>query len=66
VLAEVRLGPKERAVLLKVGATQLLVGVGPGRVNVLHVLAEPITASTPANEERPNFRTLLLRSLGKP
>ena len=31
VLADVRLGPKERAVLLKVGTTQILIGVAPGR-----------------------------------
>src|SRR5580692_11598233 len=32
VVAELRLGPKERAVLLQVGGTQLLVGVAPGRI----------------------------------
>jgi flagellar protein FliO/FliZ len=68
VLAEVRLGPKERAVLVKVGSAQLLVGVGQGQVNTLHVLAEPVEiASRDAREppERPSFRALLLRSLGK-
>src|SRR5579863_2489039 len=42
VLAEVPLGPKERAVLIKVGAEQILVGVAPGRVSALHVLREPV------------------------
>lgn len=69
VLAEVRLGPKERAVLLKVGTTQLLVGVAPGRVNTLHVLAEPVVPSAPGvptgAAALPSFRALLLRSLGK-
>jgi len=68
VLADVPLGQKERAVLLKVGQTQILVGVAPGRVNALHVLAEPIDLTRPAEatpDGRPSFRALMLRSLGK-
>ena len=68
VLAEVRLGPKERAVLIKVGTTQLLLGVAPGRVNALHVLTEPVQTrpAVPGEAElRPSFRSLLLKSLGK-
>ena len=68
VLAEVRLGPKERAVLIRVGTTQLLVGVAPGRVNTLHVLTEPVQ-STPGDDPseiaRPSFRALLMKSLGR-
>jgi len=68
VLAEIRLGPKERAVLLKVGTTQLLLGVAPGHISALHVLAEPVettpaVAGTPP--ERPSFSQLLMKSLGK-
>jgi flagellar protein FliO/FliZ len=68
VLAEIPLGPKERAVLIKVGAEQILVGVAPGRVNALHVLREPVevpkapTATAPAAA---SFSALLKRSLGK-
>ena len=68
VLAEVPLGPKERAVLLKVGTEQILIGVAPGRVSALHVLREPVelakaaAATTPAS---PSFSALLKRSLGK-
>ena len=67
LLAEVPLGPKERAVLLKVGATQLLVGVAPGRVNTLHVLTEPLELTKPDAVETsgPAFRKILMRSLGK-
>ena len=68
VLAEIPLGQKERAVLLKVGQTQILVGVAPGRVNTLHVLSEPIDLTRPAtaaDDSRPSFRALMLRSLGK-
>jgi flagellar protein FliO/FliZ len=69
VLAEVPLGPKERAVLIRVGKTQLLVGVTPQSVNALHVLEEPVSIEPPPVDatlgERPSFRTLLMRSLGK-
>ncbi len=39
IIGGVSLGPRERAVLLSVGQTRLLVGVAPGRVQTLHVLA---------------------------
>ena len=68
VLAEVPLGPKERAVLLKVGAEQVLIGVAPGRVSALHVLREPVEISKPATATAPaaaSFGALLKRSLGK-
>ncbi|MGH8299802.1 MAG: flagellar biosynthetic protein FliO [Steroidobacteraceae bacterium] len=67
VLADVPIGPKERAVLLKVGAEQVLIGVAPGRVSALHVLREPVeipkaAATSPAAA---SFGALLKRSLGK-
>jgi flagellar protein FliO/FliZ len=69
ILADVHLGQKERAVLLKVGQTQILLGVAPGSVNTLHVLTEPLDlakASAPASPDANNsFRALLMRSLGK-
>jgi flagellar protein FliO/FliZ len=68
VLAEIPLGQKERAVLLKVGQAQILVGVTPGQVNTLHVLTEPIDLSKlPAGpaDGRPSFKALMMRSLGK-
>ena len=37
VIGGTSLGPRERAVLLQVGHTRLLVGVAPGRVQTLHV-----------------------------
>ena len=69
VLANVQLGQKERAVLLKVGTTQILIGVAPGQVNTLHVLTEPLELTKPpaGPREDPATRSarLLLRSLGK-
>lgn len=69
VIAEVRLGTKERAVLLQVGSTQLLLGVAPGQVSALHVLTDPV-ATDPARGAGPAaaspFLALLRKSLGKP
>jgi flagellar protein FliO/FliZ len=68
VIADLPLGPKERAVLVRVGKAQLLIGVAPGRVTTLHVLEEPveIAAATEATgEARPTFQSLLMKSLGK-
>jgi len=68
VLADVPLGPKERAVLLKVGTEQILIGVAPGRVSALHVLREPVEVTkvpTPSIPDANSFRALLKRSLGK-
>ena len=75
VIADVGLGPKERAVLVQVGSKQLLLGVAPGRVSTLHVLDEPVSAVVPralGNEPdgsagvpmTPDFKAILKRSLG--
>jgi flagellar protein FliO/FliZ len=70
ILADVPLGQKERAVLLKVGNQQILLGVAPGRVSTLHVLPEPLelakpTAGSSNDPSGPTFRNILMRSLGK-
>jgi flagellar protein FliO/FliZ len=68
VIADLPVGQKERAVLVRVGNTQILLGVAPGRVNTLHVLTEPVVTAPPADPnspERPTFRSLLMKSLGK-
>lgn len=42
VLAEVAVGPKERVVLVKVGDSQALVGVGATGISSLQLLAVPV------------------------
>lgn len=70
VVTSVALGAKERAVLVQLGKQQLLLGVAPGRVSTLHVLAEPVTTEGPGTQgpttgaESPNFKSILRRSLG--
>jgi flagellar biosynthetic protein FliO len=74
VIAELPLSQKERAVLVRVGNQQVLLGVAPGRVNTLHVLTDPVDLTPPSSGtsvnagvggERPNFKALLMKSLGK-
>lgn len=42
VVASVALGPRDRAVVVDVGGTQLLLGVGQGGVRALHTLDAPL------------------------
>jgi flagellar protein FliO/FliZ len=74
IVADVSVGPKERAVLVQVGGKQLLLGVAPGRVTTLHVLDQPVASETPRSTadgpsvpgamQRPDFKSILKRSLG--
>jgi|SRR5436190_8242151 len=69
VLADRSVGPKERCVLLRVGDTDILVGVAPGAVSTLHVFAAGANTeappAAPAKAQLPNFKDLLMRSLGR-
>ena len=73
VLAEVRLGAKERAVLLRVGNEQVLLGVSAGSVTALHAAPygttsnDGTTAAVPPSEppSKPSFQSLLMKSLGR-
>jgi flagellar protein FliO/FliZ len=76
VVANLSLGPKERAVLIQVGQQQLLVGVAPGQVTTLHVLTENVSTEAPTELKGPvnapatptvpadAFKAILKRSLG--
>ena len=77
VMGRLSLGARERAVLIRVGERQLLIGVAPGNVRTLHVFDEPLlprelTSAGQASGQigsagaaRPSFKALLLKSLGK-
>jgi flagellar protein FliO/FliZ len=70
VLSDRAVGPKERCLLVRVGETDILLGIAAGSVRALHVFpaganteappAPPVTAP-----KLPNFKDLLMRSLGK-
>ena len=53
VIAALPLGPREKAVLLKVGDQQLLLGVTPQNVNLLTTLEQPLDLN--AGQQTPQF-----------
>ena len=68
VIGQLPLGARERAVLIRVGERQLLLGVAPGSVRTLHVFDDmPIAREATAEgaAARPSFKAILLKSLGK-
>jgi flagellar protein FliO/FliZ len=69
LLSQVSLGAKERAVIVRVGNTRLLLGVASGQVSLLHTLpADAPLNEVPAGIEaatRPSFSALLKKSLGR-
>jgi flagellar protein FliO/FliZ len=72
VLAQLSLGTRERAVLVRVAGQDLLLGVAAGSVRTLHAFTVPVetaTATPAATPAKPDFastfRDVLRRSLGK-
>jgi flagellar protein FliO/FliZ len=68
VLAQVSLGSKERAVIVRVGDARLLLGVASGQVSLLQALPEAANAGLPPStnsNQRPSFAALLKKSLGR-
>lgn len=49
ILGGLSMGTRERVVLIQVGKQQLLLGVAPGRVQTLHVLADPVSEDIGSN-----------------
>ncbi|WP_238375923.1 flagellar biosynthetic protein FliO [Ectothiorhodospira magna] len=65
VLGAVSLGARERMVLVQAGKTQLLLGVAPGRVQTLHVMAEPIESGTGTAPTTGAFAQRLRQAMGR-
>jgi flagellar protein FliO/FliZ len=72
IVSQVSLGARERAVVIRVAGRDLLLGVAPGNVRTLLVI-EPtgeqsavlVDTSVAESGNRPSFRELLRRSLGR-
>ncbi len=64
VIGGLSMGPRERVVLIQVGKQQLLLGVAPGRVQMLHVLDEPVP-ETSHTSDKAKFAEQLGKALGK-
>jgi flagellar protein FliO/FliZ len=70
VLSSQPLGVKESAVLVRVGDTDILIGVAQGSVRPLHVFPQGANTEAPPQIESsdgkaPSFKDMLMRSLGK-
>ncbi len=64
ILASQALGPRDRLLLVQVGEEQILLGLAPGRITPLHVMAKPL----PLAEGEPvsgAFGQQLMSLLGK-
>lgn len=64
-LAGVLVGQKERVVLVQVGERQLLIGVAPGQINLLHVIEKGEEVTIAAEQPLSPFAEKLKRSLGR-
>ena len=71
VVGSLTLGPRDRVVVVDVGGTQLLLGVGQNGMTTLHTLTEPLPVAQPSqgtpslqNLATP-FAQLLAKHLGK-
>ena len=67
VVSQVALGARERAVIVRVGHQHLLLGVAPGRVNLLQQLPEGAVQPPAPDAAAPkaDFAALLRRRLGR-
>jgi flagellar protein FliO/FliZ len=63
VIAGLPLGARERAVLVQVGNQQILLGVAPGRVQMLHVLESPVAATSIPSNANESFAVRLAVAL---
>jgi len=64
LVASQALGPRDRLLLVQVGREQVLLGISPGRITPLHVLAEPVLVAD-AEPASPEFAQRLMELLGK-
>ncbi len=63
ILGGISLGQRERAVVVQVGETQLLLGVAPGRVQTLHVLDRPLPPPEAGKVDGASFASRLAELL---
>jgi len=63
IVGSLALGPRDRLVVVEVGETQLLLGVGAGGTRTLHTLDQPLPPA--AAKSSPAFAQLLAQHFGK-
>ncbi|WP_394808011.1 flagellar biosynthetic protein FliO [Nitrosomonas sp.] len=68
VVAATGVGQRERVIVVEIDNTWLVLGVAPGRVNMLHTMNKPLTdtaSTTPDNPPVETFATQLNQSIKK-
>lgn len=65
VVGGVMVGPRERVVVVEIGETWLLVGVGGGQVSPLHHMPKPASFEMPPADSTPGFAEKLRDFLPK-
>lgn len=64
VVAAISVGPRERVVVIEVAGEQMLLGVAPGQVNLLHRFEQPVIAAG-SDDFASKIRQLMQQGLGK-
>lgn len=64
VVTAISVGPRERVVLIEIAGEQMLLGVAPGRVNLLHRFEQPVVAAS-NDDFASKIRQVMQQGLGK-
>lgn len=64
IIAGLNLGTRDRIILLQIGEEQILLGLSPGRIEKLHVLANPVDCET-EEPRTPVFAQKLNQLMGR-
>lgn len=64
VVTALSVGPRERVVLIEIAGEQMLLGVAPGRVNLLHRFEQPVVAAS-SDDFASKIRQVMQQGLGK-
>lgn len=64
IVAGISVGPRERVVLIEIAGEQILLGVAPGRVNLLHRFEQPVIAASD-DDFASKIRQVMQQGLGK-
>lgn len=64
VVTAISVGTRERVVLIEIAGEQMLLGVAPGRVNLLHRFDQPVIA-TSNDDFASKIRQVMQQGLGK-
>ncbi|MFT3931524.1 MAG: flagellar biosynthetic protein FliO [Spongiibacteraceae bacterium] len=64
IVTAISVGPRERVVLIEIAGEQMLLGVAPGRVNLLHRFEQPVMAAS-SDDFASKIRQVMQQGLNK-